>query len=259
MRGTYLLASLTALVLVGGATLQAAKQPQCSLTRSDMRLRRSIARALPAAYRHFPEWLTIGGDSTPRGSLYTVCSEPYPAPPATHTPPYVRLFLVSVRDHQARLRWSQALPPDNFCKALSLLRTKDRGALFSVIGSPYGGSVTRYHLRLYRYGKDHRSLECLLQTGFTDGSCAPLQGAGAVPLAFLVCAPEEKGLSKWRGTIYSPIADGHYHTKSRLVTLGSYDSRQNSSLQSAYRELRSRFQKRLGPIYRWPRSLPDLD
>jgi len=257
MKRTYLLACMSAMVLVCVTTMHAAQQPSCSRNRGDMRLRRLVAHALPATYAADPQWFEIASDLVPHGSLSVVCASPGPPPESTYTPPYVRLFLVSVLNGQARLLWSQELAPDNWCRALSLLRTKDGAVIISVISRPYAGSSARYHLRLFRYGMNRQSLECLLETGFTDGTSAPLRGVGGGSVAFFVCEPVEKEASaKYRGTIYSQTRDGRYNVKSRFVTQRPYTY---GSIQSAYRELRRRFEKRLGPIYRWPDSLPNLD
>ncbi len=222
-----------------------ATRPSAGITE----MRALVARALPAYYGSPRRTWT----SYPRAGLAVACASPCPGPESTYTPPYARLFLVRLASGKASVIWSEELGPDNGCKLLSQVGPT-RDPLFSVVCSPYAGSIIRYHFKLFRYNRDRTALTCVLETGFVDGSLAPLPRVGKTPLAFLVCEPLEKGVSRYRGRMYAPTASGRFHTRCSFVTTHLYRNE-----RQAYGELKRKARKKLGDVYVWPKALPNLE
>lgn len=214
-----------------------------------------VARNLPLVYSKDFNFV-YGNVNGKRFGI--VCAEPSPAPTPTHTPPYIRLFLVDIHGSDSRVVWDTELVPDNVCVDLALHASSRLSYVVSVVSRPYSGSVAKYHLRLYRYRSGVASLVHIQSVSYTDGVAIALSSVKSGPPAFLIYEPiygDRPKLQRqpYKFRLYVPTKDGSYTLKLTLMT----QSRHKIAV-SAYKEIAPKLRHSMGSYYKLPKSVPEV-
>lgn len=212
-----------------------------------------IARRLPRDYSADFQFVCRNGSVT---KFCVACAEPQSAPVATHTPPYAKLFLLKLEAKSAHLLWSTDLGYDNLCMQISASGYSRLGSIVNVVSRPYSGSVSYYHLRLFRHNKNSKSLNLVRQIDYTDGVSVKLTSSNSNWPAFLVYEPTYK-LDKYpaqfyRFRLYTPTSAGSYRLTASLLTRKRYDM-----ANSAYHEVLAKLRKHGRSLYKLPISVPE--
>lgn len=210
-----------------------------------------ISGILPSEYAD-PELRQVQHAMYKGSRLAVVCASPRHPVASTNTPPYARFFLVSLGPGDPLvLGWIECTG-DVICEQVSA-EVERGGVVASVVSRPYSGSVTRYHLRVYRYG-GNGGLSQQLVVKYVDGVMAVLPSRTGEAPAFLIAEPlyekSKFGPQRYQFRLYTSVSRASYGLKSTLLSKRAFKDERH-----AYRAIRPKVVADVGASYSVPKAL----
>lgn len=206
-----------------------------------------ISSVLPPEYAdpglRVVNWMTVCGQR-----LVAVCASPKHAAASTGVPPYAKVFVVAFQGSKRPVTASDVCTGDVLSESIVALPDAKGGLVIGAVSRLYGGSVSRFHLRVYRYGVKTCQLRRRLAVSYVDGAMVPLPNRSSRSPAFLVAEPVYDTFKfepqRYRFRLYTAPSSKGYSLGLTLVSRNRYDRP-----ETAYREIRPRLLKAVGSMY----------
>jgi hypothetical protein len=215
-----------------------------------------LTTVLPSEYAD-PSLREVDSTTVCGQRLVAVCASPNHPATSTGVPPYAKVFIVAIRGSKPEVIATAVCTGDVLSESIVALSDGKCGLVIGAVTRQYGGSVSRFHLREYRYAVKTHQLQRQLVVRYVDGATLPLPGKSGRSPAFLVAEPVYDVFKfqpqRYRFRLYAAPSSEGYSLRLTLMTNRRYDR-----LEGAYREIRPRLLKAVGSAYSVASLFPPL-